>query len=356
MDELAKRKIPSKVALDYPVEGAQSISEEAEGLVKKFGETMEFYQLKYTKRGIQHGLWTCLGLKAKKGDMCDDSTGKFNYTQAWREAPLIRKLLDPIGFALRRVRLSIMHPATMVSWHCDNCPRKDLSPRGCPGHVDPKRVRKTWKNKFHEWVRLHLMLSTNDDVEFGIGGMNVQGTQNGGFYLANVAMPHRVDNKGSSTRTALLVDVSIKGFKKGLKKTELGRSVLKAWRTVIDAKGADTYLEMGHSLYRYLCGLNAMDRYETEWHSRAYWNGRPLWRPLPPFQAQMFNTPGRCGIYGPQQNKKRIEAKWALMEGEKPGFPELKDAPLLAEMGRARSGSRRRRCSKKSAGRACEGQ
>merc|ERR1719329_1760964 len=121
-----------------------------------------------------------------------------------------------------------MHPATMVAWHCDDCPRAAMAPPGCPGS-DAKEIK---KHKFHRWVRLHLMLSTNDDIEFGIGGLKVHGTQHGGFYLANVAMPHRVDNKGTSTRTALLVDVKLEGNREQLKTSALGRSILQAAGTL----------------------------------------------------------------------------------------------------------------------------
>jgi hypothetical protein len=334
MDELAKRKVPSKVDLDYPVD-AHAISQEAAGLIKKFGETMEFYQLAYSLIGAEHGLWTCLSMKAKNGDMCDDTTvyfpGVYNSTPAWHAAPHIQKLLKPIDFALRRVRLSVMHPATMVSWHCDDCPRDQMGPPDqCRGHVPQEHLRRKWKNKFHGWVRLHLILSDNSDIEFGIGGLHARGTTNGAFYLANVAMPHRVDNKGDGTRVALLVDVRMKGMEKGLQQSELGRSILKAVTTVKAADGADTYLQMGRSLYTYLCGISSVQRYETEWHGRAW--SRPVWRPLPPFTPKMFNSPGHCGLLGPPENKRKLEELEA-------GRPDRR--AILAQL--PRTGRRRRR-------------
>merc|ERR1719506_619266 len=100
-----------------------------------------------------------------------------------------------------------------------------MGPATCLGHEPPGEVLKKWKNRFHRWVRLHLMLTDNHDIEFSIGGSKVRGTSSGGFYLANVAMPHRVDNKGDSSRTALLVDVRIEGMVQRLKQSELGRSI-----------------------------------------------------------------------------------------------------------------------------------
>merc|ERR1719316_1130518 len=143
MREHANGKVPSKVRLDYPVD-SNALSEEAQGLIEKYGETMEFYQLQYTMIGVKHGAWTCLSMKAKNGDMCDDTTvyfpGQYNSTPAWNGAPKIRRLLEPIEFALRRVRLSIMRPGTMVAWHCDDCPRDQMGPPKCRAYTPPKKL------------------------------------------------------------------------------------------------------------------------------------------------------------------------------------------------------------------------
>lgn len=318
LEELAGsvgQRVPSSVEIDYPLD-AQAISQEALALRKKFGETMEFYQLMYTLQGVRHGKWTCLSLTAKDGNMCDDSSvrypGPYNSTVVWEHAPAVRHLLQPIEFALRRVRYSVIHPATMVSWHCDDCPKAQMSPPGCQGHQDFQRLREKWNTRrFHRWVRLHLMLSNTNDIEMGIGAHKARGTSKGHFYLANVAMPHRVDNKGNSVRTALLVDVRIAGQTKKLRQSSLGRSILKAVRSVRAADGSETYLRMGQSFYKYLCGpgfryLSDPDRFEAEWYSRAW--STPLWAPLPPFQPRMFNSRDRCGVLGPPTNREWLEA------------------------------------------------
>merc|ERR1711924_175641 len=82
--------------------------------------------------------------------------------------------------------------------------------------------------------------------------------------------PHRVDNKGSTSRIALLLDVRVASYRKLLKKSDLGKSILKATDTIRATDATDTYLKMGRSLYEYICGLTAMDRYETEWHRQAW--------------------------------------------------------------------------------------
>jgi len=285
---------------------------------------LEFYQLGFTKHGDSHGRWTCLSLKAKKGDMCDDSSGKpFTSTPVWKEAPAFRKLLEPIEGALRRVRFSIMHPATMVGWHCDDCAaefrgqqtqqtcdQKLLKRKGRHG-PDPDKL-----HKFHSYVRLHLMLS-NSDVKSSFGGQESHGTESGGFYLANIAMPHRVDNTGSTSRTALLVDVTIKGAEKILGASALGRSILEATKTLKAADAGATYLQMGYAMDKYRCGLSTAERYETEWHSQAW--SKAFWRPpLPPFRDELFNSKGRCGVLGPRKNKRKMEA---LMLGQLPSPP-----------------------------------
>lgn len=303
----SKHAALSKVDLDFSVD-VKDISQEAERLLDKFGETMEFYQLHYTMKGIKHGKWTNLSLKAKNGDMCDDSLAKRkNYvsTPVWHDASAIRKFLRPIEPALRRVRLSVMHPNTMVAWHCDDCPkpRERMGPPDCLGHQNPHSLAAEWKDKFHTWVRLHLMLTTSD-TESSIGGLNAQGTSHGNFYLANVAMPHRVDNKGSSSRIALLIDVGIKGQRRLLKQSDLGKSILKAADKLIAADASPIYLQMGRALQNYACFLTTEERYETEWHGRAW--SKPFWRPLPPFEPRMFNSPGRCGALGPAANKIKL--------------------------------------------------
>lgn len=316
--EMAKEaKVPGSLSLDYPVD-IEPIALEAESLIAKYGETMEFKQLKYTRHGAPHGRWTCLSLKATNGDMCDDSNGRpYSSTPVWNEAPHIRKLLEPIEGAMTKVRFSIMHPATMVNWHCDDCPHGEMQPAGCPLHKNRAKLHKKWNKKFHNWVRLHLMLS-NTDVASSYGGHEAQGTSSGGFYLANVAMPHRVDNKGSSSRIALIVDVNVHRNRLHLGTSPLGRSILAAVKKLKDADAAETYLKMGYSMYQYKCGLSFGERYETEWHSQAW--TKAFWRPpLPPFQANLFNSEGRCGVLGPLKNKEKMEkaALLALPAGER---------------------------------------
>jgi len=332
--EMAKEaKVPGRLSLDYKVD-IEPMALEAQALIKKFGETMEFKQLKYTRHGVKHGRWTCLGLKATNGDMCDDANGgPYTSTPVWNEAPLLRKLLEPIEGAMTKVRFSIMHPATMVNWHCDDCPHGEMGPPSCKKHADPVKLHETWNKKFHHWVRLHLMLSTSD-VGSSYGGHEAQGTSSGGFYLANVAMPHRVDNKGSSSRIALIVDVSIRRGEELLKSSPLGRSILAAVKTLKEADAGETYLKMGHSLYQYKCGLSPAERYETEWHRQAW--TKAFWQPpLPPFKANLFNSEGRCGVLGPLKDKNEME-KATMLALPNPG--EKKSVPS-----RRRKANRRRR-------------
>jgi len=318
MAEFAKRNIPGKVAVDYNID-IDPITREAKMLIAKFGETMEFYHLGYIRKleGKAGGLWTCLSMKAVNGDMCDDRSPRhvsqhagYSHTRVWHEAPHIRKLLEPIDFALKRVRFSIMRPATMVAWHCDDCAKHALSPPGCRHHEDHAENRERWLSRYHRWVRLHLMIDSNKDIDFALGGERILGTTHGNFYLANVAMPHRVDNPGSSSRIALLVDVQIDDMRERLMQSQLGQSILKALGTIeAIPKARETYLDMGMALYKYQCNMKPGDRYETEWHARAW--SRPMWRPLPPFQATMFNSPNHCGIFGPaEENRKPLELVW----------------------------------------------
>jgi len=180
------------------------------------------------------------------------------------------------------------------------------------------------------------MLTNTSEVEFGIGGLKLSGTSSGSFYLANIAMPHRVDNKGNSTRVALLVDVLIEGHEKELEQSDLGRSILKALQEVQAANGTETYKEMGRALFKYHCPLLG-DEYiklrkktqvETEWHGQGW--TKPLWRPIPPFNDTLFNSVNsqtdqveRCGIFGQRYNRHSVEKYF----GSGTAFTEQQDSP-----------------------------
>merc|ERR1712046_506308 len=94
--------------------------------------------------------------------------------------------------------------------------------------------------------------------------------------------------------------------------SKLGRQILKAAETLKAADGSETYIQMARSMYEYKCGLTLDERMEAERHRMAF--ARPLRGPLPPFQAAMFNSPGRCGLYGDPNNERRL----ALLYGPRP--------------------------------------
>eukprot|EP00928_Gymnodinium_smaydae_P058406 TRINITY_DN4160_c0_g1_i2.p1 TRINITY_DN4160_c0_g1~~TRINITY_DN4160_c0_g1_i2.p1 ORF type:complete len:373 (-),score=19.43 TRINITY_DN4160_c0_g1_i2:58-1176(-) len=297
----AESNVPSQVPIGHRV-NTKAISKEATSLLQQYGETLEYYHLKRLDHDVDHGMWTCLSLKSRYGDACDDGTdGRttgFKLTPVWHKAYEIRNLLAPIEPALERVRLSVMHPGAMVSWHCDNCPRRLLG--NCPTAERVEEVRRS-NESYHDWVRLHLVL-TDSQTHSGIGAEKMQGTKAGSFFLANVAMPHRVDNKGNSTRVVLLVDVRVTENRPLLLSSALGRQILKAVDTVKAFNGADVYLRMLQSLYEYKCKLGDSTRAQTDTELHYYNWPKPYWQPLPSFTPKHFNGQGRCGIFGPTEN------------------------------------------------------
>lgn len=298
------KTVPSQVALEYKVD-VGAISGEAKHLLDKYGESLQFHELQSLLQGTwSGGAWTCLSLHATKGNMCSDANEHgYAQTLAWNDAPVIRQLLDPIKPSLERVKLSRMHPDTLVIWHCDDCPSEEyfrINPE--PAEVLVKKVG----HRFHQWVRLHLILSDNNEYEMDWGGgQQVHGASSGSFYLANVALPHRLDNKGSSTRTILLIDVRVNGHEKMLKQSPLGQSILKAAKAAKAANGAVTYLKMAQAIMNYRNGLSWLELYEAEQHYYAW--KRPLWRPSPPLQLDAFNSPTRCGLFGPIKSRGRVD-------------------------------------------------
>jgi hypothetical protein len=300
---------PCKVALDYEAD-LEGISGEANFLIQKYGETLQSHKLELSsKSGITGGKWTCLSLNGRNGDICDDDfqggTPMFP-TRSWGDAPRIRRMLEPIQPALRRVRLSIMHPATMIEWHCDDCPKYFRTPEVEMPPMPLEKLVAKWKRKYHDWVRLHLVLTDTRDLEFAIGAANEYGTEAGSFYVANVAMPHRVDNKGTITRITLVIDVKVAGNRKLLKQSPIGHSILQAAQALKKGRNAMTYLQMGKALRDYRHDLSSEDRFEAEWYQHAW--KTPLWRPLPPFQPEVFNSLHHCGVLGPPRNLVKMEA------------------------------------------------
>eukprot|EP00928_Gymnodinium_smaydae_P058405 TRINITY_DN4160_c0_g1_i1.p1 TRINITY_DN4160_c0_g1~~TRINITY_DN4160_c0_g1_i1.p1 ORF type:complete len:363 (-),score=13.50 TRINITY_DN4160_c0_g1_i1:203-1291(-) len=297
----AVSSIPSQVPVGHRF-NTEAISKEATSLLQHYGETLEYYHLQRLTTDVDHGMWTCLSLKSRYGDACDDGTyGKktrFELTPVWHKAHEIRNLLAPIEPTLERVRLSVMHPGAMVPWHCDDCPRRHLG--SCPTAERVEEVRRS-NESYHDWVRLHLVL-TDSQTHSGIGAYEMQGTKAGSFFLANVAMPHRVDNQGNSTRVVLLVDVRIDKNRGLLRSSALGRQILKAVDTVKAANGADVYLRMLQSLHEYKCKLGDSTRLQTGTELHHYNWPKPYWQALPSFVPEHFNGQGRCGIFGPTEN------------------------------------------------------
>lgn len=57
----------------------------------------------------------------------------------------------------------------------------------------------------HEEVRLHVPVTTNDDVDFRLDGMRVVMRPGECWYL-NLTLPHSVANRGATDRVHLVID------------------------------------------------------------------------------------------------------------------------------------------------------
>mmetsp|Transcript_30451 Transcript_30451/g.55333 ORF Transcript_30451/g.55333 Transcript_30451/m.55333 type:complete len:417 (-) Transcript_30451:25-1275(-) len=319
------KAIPSKVDLDFDAD-VHAIGQEGRALLTKFGETLHFDLLNSMINGTgSAGGWTLLSIKSVNGDMCDDSNSRHRkghvnqteqFTPAWTQAPLIQKLLEPIAFSLRRVRLSKMLPNAQVTWHCDDCPYSRVS---CNDDGSVSILGR--EHHYHDYHRLNLMLTSNPDLSFTYGGRTNHGTKSGNMFFSNIALPHRVDNKGDTERISLLVDIRVKGNEHRLSASALGRSILKAAKAFKVADADRIYAKILKALYKYRCGLTPQQRFETEWRSQP--RRKPLVQMLFPFniqKQQLFNSPNRCGIFGPAENQPRL----ALLEAT-PGKKQEKE-------------------------------
>jgi hypothetical protein len=165
---------------------------EIDGLLADLARIREVYGLGGPARFDQRG-WSAIALHGRHGDVLDDEVAEdprdYRETEAWRLAPHLAGVLERLrseGCALQRVRLSILQPRELISWHWDS--RR-------------YRLRPGEDNE----LRLHIPLITSAAVCFRIGPERLC-MHPGELWLCEVAFPHQVYNGGDGVRVQLLAD------------------------------------------------------------------------------------------------------------------------------------------------------
>jgi hypothetical protein len=131
------------------------------------------------------GAWESVSLWAPRGDPFEQRSvgGAFAATPAMALAPSIREVIDQFPCERNRIRLMQLKPGGKILRHSD------------PLHtIDPRLVR------------LHVPVVTNADVHFLVNDARIQ-MNPGEAWHVDVRFPHQVENRGTTTRVHLVMDL-----------------------------------------------------------------------------------------------------------------------------------------------------
>ena len=131
------------------------------------------------------GNWEAVALWAPGGSHSEQRSrgGRFEATDALKQSPAFRAVLDAMPADRSRVRLMRLRPGGAIFRHSD--PMEDIDPR---------------------LVRLHVPIVTNPNVEFLVNDRRVVMLP-GEVWHVDVRFPHEVYNRGDSMRVHLVMDL-----------------------------------------------------------------------------------------------------------------------------------------------------
>lgn len=157
------------------------------------------------------GDWSAIALRAPAGARhpvqmiySDPSCSVFEDTVLLAASPYFRDVLAALACPLRAVRLMRLRPGTRVKEHCDH----DLS----------------FENGT---VRIHIPVTTNEDVDFRLNGVRCPMPAGSVWYL-RLSDRHSVANLGTTDRVHMVIDAAVNGWVAALFEraagTEAGRA------------------------------------------------------------------------------------------------------------------------------------
>lgn len=141
------------------------------------------------------GIWTVLPLRHRAGAthpvmqiFADPTATVFEDTPLLARMPYVRSVLAAFDCPLQCVRLMRLAPGSIIKEHCDH----DLAA---------------------EWgsARIHVPITTNDQVEFLVNRVPVVMAPGSAWYL-RLADPHSVANRGTSDRIHLVIDCTVNAW------------------------------------------------------------------------------------------------------------------------------------------------
>ena len=161
--------------------------------VERAGWTEHFVKQNYD------GDWSAIALRAPKGEShpvrmiySDPSCTDFVDTPWLAAAPYMRDVLAAFACPLLSARLMRLAAGSVIKEHRDH----DLA--------------------FEQGkVRIHIPVTTNDQVDFRLNGSPCVMPAGSAWYL-RLSDPHSVANRGSSDRVHLVIDAAVDGWLGGL--------------------------------------------------------------------------------------------------------------------------------------------
>ena len=141
------------------------------------------------------GDWSALPLRAHAGEThpvrmiySPPYATEFVDTPLLARTPYFRAVLAAFRCPLTCVRLMRLTPGSVIKEHGDH----DLAAE-------------------HGWVRMHVPVTSNPDVEFFVNGTPVSMVPGEAWYL-RLADPHRAANRGTSDRVHMVIDAQLDGW------------------------------------------------------------------------------------------------------------------------------------------------
>lgn len=130
------------------------------------------------------GHWTGVALRSHDGQATTMEYAGEDYrdTPLLTALPYARDVLQFFQCDLMRVRFLALHSGAVIPEH------RDVA----PGYARPQ-------------VRLHLPITTNEQVVFRVGGQDLR-MRPGELWFVDVTRPHAVANHGGNTRVHLVID------------------------------------------------------------------------------------------------------------------------------------------------------
>jgi hypothetical protein len=132
------------------------------------------------------GDWSGVALRSSDGSpgtiTANPSAGTFADTRLLHDCPYFSELLRSFECPLMSVRLLNLRAGSVIREHCD------------PGLA-----------REDGWVRLHIPIQTNEDVDFRLEGRRIVMRAGECWYL-NLSRPHAVRNRGTTDRIHLVID------------------------------------------------------------------------------------------------------------------------------------------------------